>query len=346
MNLGLIGFGAISRAHVAAARDAGDRVHLMAVADPADQARKAAAEIVGDSVFASTEELLDHIGDQLDAVVVCTPPSMRLEIIEQALKRGVAVLAEKPLAHTAEIARRLVQVAGAYPSIPTAVAYCHRFVPAVREIRRRLEAGDLGTPLRVENVFAGWNPMMKDRWMSDPQVSGGGSFLDTGCHSLDLFQYLIGPAQVEAAVFHQRWTGRGDSNATVMVTSNGHIRPELANLIGKHRVTGLISSGWVEPTRFSLEVVGTEGLMRYDYEQPEVLLHQPSEGPAQQIKVESHEVRFTHQMFAFADLVSDPTTQTDLAGFAEAFQVSDLADKAMSSGLIDRSRVRPSSCFA
>jgi predicted dehydrogenase len=242
--------------------------------------------------------------------VLCTPPSVREDVVAAALENGIAVLVEKPLAESEAHARRMMELAAAFPDVVTASAYCHRFTPAVREMMRRAESGDIGRVVRWENVFACSIPDMGDRWMSDPAVSGGGSLIDTGCHSLDLFQYMQGGLEPVAAVFDRNWAGRGESGATSLVRS-----PATG-------VAGVIMNGWLEPARFLVTLVGEEGLLTYDYEKPTELFRTSVAGERSTIEVETHDVRFARQLEAFVDAVAGAARDENLATFADGLAVA------------------------
>ena len=320
--IALVGAGGIAKAQQSAA-NASERVKISAVVDVSEQAR-ATVEAPG---FASVKEMLDDPGvrENVHAAVVCTPPAVREQVVRPLLEAGVPVLCEKPLARTEDEAEQLVTLAKKHEQVPTAVAYCHRFTPAVIEMKRRAETGELGRVVRFENTFACWHPTMRERWMSDVPVSGGGSFIDTGCHSLDLFRYLCGEGTVTGAVFHREWEGRGESNATVLLKAT-------ESTIVAGGAAGVIASGWQEPDRFTLTLVGTRGLLSYDYAKPTELYWQPShEGVPQTLTVETHEVRFRKQLEAFADFVAGGH-RGDLCNFDQAAAVARMVDKANAFG--------------
>ncbi len=325
-HLAIVGGGGISRAHVNAARASNESIVIKAVVDPAETARKAVCDATGCRGFPNIEELLADGGDDhsIDGLVICTPPSVRLPIVRAALDRGVAVLAEKPIAHTLADASKLVQLAEKYSPTTAVVGYCHRFVPAIELMKRMIDEGDLGIILRFENTFACSIPGMQDKWMSDPAVSGGGSFIDTGCHSLDLFYYLFGEGKVVGATFHKEWPNRGESNATVLLRG-------VQKFAG---VAGVIQSGWLEPARFVVTVVGTKGLLTYDYDKPTDLLHVTSDGSARVLAVESHEIRFDRQLAAFADRAGGGGTGSQMADFAQAAKVAEMVDSILKSAVV------------
>jgi predicted dehydrogenase len=325
-HLAIVGGGGISRAHVHAAKSSSGTIVISAVVDPAETARKAVADATGARPFPNIDELLAAESDEkvLDGIVVCTPPSVRIPIVAAALGRGIAVLSEKPLAHTPTDAQQLARMSSDYKNATAVVGYCHRFVPAVREMKRQIEAGELGTMLRFENTFACSIPGMKDRWMSDPAVSGGGSFIDTGCHSLDLYNYLFGQADVVGATIHREWRGRGESNATVLLRGTGKFAG----------MSAVIQSGWLEPARFTLTVVGTKGLLRYDYDRPTELVRVPSEGSSRVLPVESHELRFDRQLAAFADRATGGPLGDEMADFAQGAKVAAMVDEVLKSAVV------------
>lgn len=319
--IGIVGGGGISGAHVAAARASAGRVQVVAGVDPSEAARRALSQSTRAPMFASFEQVLQDRAITMDGVVVCTPPSIRIPIVKAALERGISVLLEKPIAHNVADAKTLVDLAAAHAQVVTGVAYCHRFVPAVLEMKRCAAAGELGTLIRFENTFAGWNPGMQSKWMSDVAQSGGGSFMDTGCHSLDLLRFLLGDATVRGAIYSRQWEGRGESNATVLLDAGG--------------IAGVIESGWLEPVKFVVTLTGTRGRLSYDYDRPEELSWQPSEGSAQVRAVASHETRFDRQMLAWAEVASGRVRERDgLATFEDGLRVAQLVDEAGTADII------------
>jgi len=144
--------------------------------------------------------------DGLDGVAVCAENAYHADLIVAAAAAGKHVLCEKPMATTFADCRRIrraVKEAGVryFQSFPK------RFDPVNRAVKRLLDAGDLGRPLlaRVRHghagsleTFPGTEPY-RACWFRDPDVNGGGAFLDEGVHATDLIAWLFGrPAQVAA----------------------------------------------------------------------------------------------------------------------------------------------------
>lgn len=322
---------------MASLTQAGKAVSITAAVDPVTEARRAMAEKTGAQAFASLDQLLasraaGSLG--IDAVILCVPPSGRVPLVEAALTAGLAVLAEKPLAHTVQEAAALVALAEQHPDTLAAVAYCHRFTPALVEMKRQLHAGKVGTPIRFENHFACWHPTLQTKWMSDSQVSGGGSLVDTGCHSLDLLGFLvdgIDRVHVRATSLHHGWQDRGDTNATMLVDAT------LGDNTERQTFAGIINSGWCEADRFTVSITGTAGTLAYDFlDQPEVLKFTPSHpeaGAPEAITVENHDVRFAQQLEAFIAAFHDQTRAglqhaRGLASFGEAAAIARLVQDA------------------
>ena len=314
IRLGMVGAGGMGRTHASSVASVGGAARVVAVADGVSDAAGALAAKTESRAFSDAGDMIRTMADELDAVVLCTPPSVRKEVVSLALEHGVAVLIEKPLADTHAHAKELVDLAARHPGLVTACAYCHRFTPAIREMIRLAHDGDLGRIVRWENTFACSIPDMGDKWMSDTSVSGGGSLIDTGCHSLDLFRYMCGDIEPVGAVFDRKWNGRGESGATSLVRS------------ASTGVAGTINNGWLEPARFLVTLVGEEAILSYDYEQPTILTRKSVAGTIKTIEVESHEVRFDRQMAAFIEAVAGAKRDPNLATLADGLAVAQAVD--------------------
>ncbi|MEM1329758.1 MAG: Gfo/Idh/MocA family oxidoreductase [Planctomycetota bacterium] len=314
-SIAIIGAGGIANAHIQAAEDNG--FPIVAVVDPSEEAVSRAAAKTGAKAYASTEAMLTD-GVQPKLAVVCTPPSARDDAVRRLLGAGVGILAEKPLAHTPDEAAKLLEIARSHADVLTAVGYCHRFAPAIMKMRSLVTNGAIGDLVRFENVFACTIPGMESRWMSDPAISGGGSLIDTGSHSLDLFRYLVGPAKVESVVPYKPWAGRGEAAATVLVSER------------ESGIAGVVLSGWAEPARFVVSLVGTDAILSYDYEKPTELTRLNADGTSHVIEVETHEIRFARQLAAAAACTRGQP-RGELASFEDGLAVAEDVGQALAS---------------
>lgn len=331
-NVAIIGAGGISGAHGGAIKASGGRVVLTAAVDPnAESLGRLVGAHDGALGFAQVRDFLAARarGDvEADGVVVCTPPSARVGIVEGCLKDGLHVLSEKPLAHTLSDAKKLANLAKKYPRQRAFVAYCHRFTPAVAAMKALVAAGKVGSLIRFENAFACDLPGHKDKWFSNPRKAGGGAYLDMGSHSIDLMRFMVGEAETLGAVLTRKWKGRTETAGTVLLRTtrapkgSKNIRPGVA---------ASIISGWSESSRFTVALVGDAGTLFYDYEKPTELVFRDLLGKAESMPVESHEVRFTRQLVAFADACRSAAAARNsaLASFGDGLAAAARFDEAV-----------------
>lgn len=311
IHIALIGAGSIAGTHARAANP--EHLAITATVDPNTDAAKNLAAPHGARAFGSVDELLDAIGAGLkaDAVLLCTPPSVRLTVLEKTAAKGLHALIEKPIATDADAGERIVQLASVHPHLVFAMGFCHRFTPAIQSMRALVAEGRIGRLIRFENTFAFHHPPMREKWFSDPKISGGGALMDAGCHSIDLFHFLVGPSESAGAVLDTPWPGRGESGATALLRCNA----------GVHEgVCGVVVSGWMEGEKFEVRLVGEGGSLAYDYMKPTELHLAPVSGSPEVIPVETHDVRFTRQLSHFASACANPSDvgrRAPMAGVAE-----------------------------
>lgn len=132
------------------------------------------------------------VRDDVDAVVVCTPPYVHAEIGIVALRAGKHVLCEKPMTRSVADAERLVATARE-TGRTLKCGFNHRHHPAVREAKRLLDSGTLGRPLFARCVYGiCGRPGYEDEWRADPARAAGGQFIEQGTHAIDLFRWFLG----------------------------------------------------------------------------------------------------------------------------------------------------------
>lgn len=323
-NIAFIGSGSIAGTH-AGAIDAG-LMRVAAAVDTNEQAARALAEPHGARALTSTDDLLDAIesGLVVDAVLLCTPPSVRHDALARVVERGIHALVEKPLAASSSEAERIAALESAHPGVVIGVGFCHRFAPAVQTMRTLVSDGRIGRLIRFENTFAFHHPPMREKWFSDPAISGGGALTDAGCHSVDLFHFLVGPSAPVGAVLDRPWADRGESGTTALLRCTD----------GAHAgAAGVIVSGWMEGERFELRLVGEDGTLLYDYMKPTELVLAPTSGDAEVIQVGPHDVRFARQLVHFTHCCDDPSDRDrrwPLAGVRDGLAAARTIESALS----------------
>lgn len=132
----------------------------------------------------------------VDAVYIATPPAAHKEYTLAAARAGKPVYVEKPMARNYAECQEMI-AACEQANVPLFVAYYRRALPRFRKIRALLAEGRIGE-LRGVNTALYQPPSGQDlqgakHWRVDPQIAGGGYFVDLGSHILDLLQYFCGP---------------------------------------------------------------------------------------------------------------------------------------------------------
>ncbi|HLQ07240.1 MAG TPA: Gfo/Idh/MocA family oxidoreductase [Nitrososphaerales archaeon] len=221
VGLGLIGAGAIGRVHAKNIQTSIKGARLAAVADVDQNAAKAVA---GDAkIFSDYHEMIKD--DSVNAVIVCTPPFLKMDITKAAAEEGKAVFCEKPIAVTLEDSNKMVGlVKGA--GIKFQVGYQRRFDPSYMKARGAMESGEIGKLLLLkEHNRDPPGPILG--WSTVPSKSGG-IFLDTTSHDFDAVRWLSG-SEVErvyaegAALVYDELAKNGDFDTTtvIMKLANG-----------------------------------------------------------------------------------------------------------------------------
>lgn len=144
--------------------------------------------------------------DDLDAVIVATPPHLHAAISIGALKRGMHVLCEKPLARTLDEARAMVAEAEAAGRV-LKCGFNHRHHPAVQQARKWFDEGRIGEPVFIRARYGiGGRPGYEQEWRADPEIVGGGQLMEQGIHAVDLARWFLGEfSQVTAFAETRFW---------------------------------------------------------------------------------------------------------------------------------------------
>ncbi len=167
------------------------------------------------------ESVVDR--DDLDAIIVATPPHLHAPISITALNRGMHVLCEKPLARTLEEARRMVAEAQRAGCV-LKCGFNHRHHPAVQQARKWFDEGRIGEPVFIRARYGiGGRPGYEQEWRADPEVVGGGQLMEQGIHTVDLARWFLGPfSQVTAFVETRFWNiGPLEDNAFALYRTSG-----------------------------------------------------------------------------------------------------------------------------
>jgi UDP-N-acetylglucosamine 3-dehydrogenase len=241
LRAGVLGLGTMGRNHVRVLDELPD-VELTAVCDPDPAALRRATTGRAARGYLDPERML--VEEQLDLVSVVAPTSLHRTAALGALAAGASVLVEKPIAPDRQQAEEMIAAAAAAGRILT-VGHIERFNPAIRELRRRLAAGELGRVFQVRAERLGPFPA---------RIRDVGVVVDLATHDLDIMRYLLDsdPTRIYAETERRIHTDHEDLFVGLVKFGNGAV--------------GLLDINWLTATkRRSLSVTGERGMFVADY---------------------------------------------------------------------------------
>jgi predicted dehydrogenase len=224
LRAGLVGLGMMGRNHARVLASL-DGVQLVGIADPHPVVDVAA---FGAPLVPDVESLIS-LG--LDYCVVAAPTAMH-EFVGTALaEAGVHALIEKPLAPDSPAAERLSKLF-ADRGLIGGVGHIERFNPALRDMRRRLDEGQLGEVFQVVTRRQGPFPA---------RIADVGVVMDLATHDIDLTTWVTrrAYATVTAHTAHRSGRDHEDLVAVVGGLEDGTVASHLVNWLSpmKERVT-------------------------------------------------------------------------------------------------------------
>lgn len=205
----------------------------------------------------------DHIemlkSEKLDGVVIATPSKFHKNIFMDCAERGVSTLVEKPIAESVADADAMIDKAREKGIIFT-VGHVERFNPVVSKIKSLME--EIGDIYLVNTVRAG--PFPK-RLYGSP----GGVLVDLAVHDVDIVSYLVG--NIEEVFSHIIRSGSQEIYANVLFKAGN--------------IHGSSEFSWISPKRVrTIEIFGTNGMLRGDYHQQNLWLYENSESEQRKSK--------------------------------------------------------------
>lgn len=367
LNVGIIGYGFMGRAHSNAIRQANrffDLEHelVLKAASARNQERlEAFCESAGwEEAVSDWRELVER--DDIDIIDIAAPNDVHCEMALAAAEAGKMIWCEKPLARSGAEGRKMVK-AVEDAGVRNMVWYNYRRVPAVTLAKQIIDSGKLGRIYHYRaNFLQDWTISSdvpqggEGLWRLDLEAAGSGVTGDLLAHCIDTALWLNGDIT--------RVTARTET----------FVKERLHSLTGEVEPVGIDdacmfmcdfangSLGLFEATRYArghkalytLEVNGQHASLRWDLHDLHRLeyfdhgdesalrgwrsIHITDNGgdhpymdhwwvPGLQI---GYEHSFTHQVADFLrDLETGETTQPD---FANALETQDVCDAVISSG--------------
>lgn len=312
INIGIIGAGGMGNHHARELLNRAD-VKIIAAVDTSNNALDRLQNTLGESGqnlkrYGSVDELLD--GTDVDAVVIATPHTEHADQVRTCLSNGLHVLVEKPMATTASDARDFIEYSEKSGKI-LAVAYQRHGEGKFIRARSLLQEGRIGD-VRLVHVIIAQNCLHVFQpgatWRADPELSGGGHFMDTGSHINDILLWTTGlePKRVFASI----------NNETTLVDVNTSISVEFTNgAVGSLSYTSM-SPEWREEFNF----YGTDGMMRFGAAEP-LYLHRNGEDiilPGAASGGKSPALNFIEAILGEAEVQAPPVCGLRVAQLTEA----------------------------
>ena len=186
---GILGGGNIARRFAQSMEDIRDSRITAVSCRSREKAEDFAGRYGIERAFGSHESLLED--DQVDAIYLALPHGLHCLWAVRALEAGKAVLCEKPAAMSEEEVRLIAGTAREC-GVLFMEAMKTRFIPAYREVRRRIGEGAIGEVVSVETSLCNAMPFDSARPTYHTDPSQGGALLDVGiycaCYLEDFLQ--------------------------------------------------------------------------------------------------------------------------------------------------------------
>lgn len=210
-------------------------------------------ELAGFPVETDLQQALSH---RPDAVIVSNPTALHLDVAVPAAEAGCHILLEKPVSHNLERIEML-QKAAAASGARILVGFQFRFHPGLQAAKAALARGDIGQPVSARahwgEYLPNWHPWedYTAGYAARPDLGGG--VVLTLSHPFDYLRMLLGEVVRVSGATSSLGLG-------LPVEDTAEITLGFAS-----GALGSVHLDYIQrPPAHWLEIIGTEGFLRWD----------------------------------------------------------------------------------
>jgi predicted dehydrogenase len=257
LNLAMVGVGAWGRSIVASLQARSDKVRIVHVAD---RDAALAAQVAAPMVCAHSGSFESALADPaVQAVILVTPHLLHADQVVACAGAGKHILVDKPLALARVQAQRAVDAVRA-AGVQLGLGHNQRFGGPQSQIKRLLDAGELGTPMHLEGNTSHDLLAEVTGWRHDPEQAPTGGLVHMGSHLIDLFCDWAGPAESVFTQLAHRTMPRDAASALLRFAcgATGYVGAVTVTAASRHlQVFG--SRGWARAMGPTTLQVGLRG---------------------------------------------------------------------------------------
>jgi predicted dehydrogenase len=197
MRAAVIGCGFIGAVHVQAVQELGHTVALVvdeSLSRAEEFAKQYKVERFGDS-------FLMALGEDIQCVHICTPPTLHYDMIKQAINAGKHVICEKPMCLNPEEAKELALLAQKRKLV-NAVNFNVRFHEVCKQAKKLIATPEFGGIHLIHGSYLQEFHVLPDvySWRYKPELAGPmRATTEIGSHWIDLARYWTGLEVVEVS---------------------------------------------------------------------------------------------------------------------------------------------------
>jgi predicted dehydrogenase len=288
ISIGLIGCGRVAHEHLRSFAKI-KNVKIQAISDKVPEKAKSVAEQYNCNAYTDYKSMIKI--ENLNAVIICTPPNLHSKTSIFAMSHGLHVLCEKPFALNTSEAEKMCSCVKE-KKLLLMMASKFRFVDDVIKAKAIIDSELLGRLVLFENVFCSRVDMTK-RWNSRRKISGGGVLIDNGTHSVDIARFLLGPIDLIQGQF-------GCQVQDIPVEDTARIYFQTTS-----KVMGTIDLSWSMNKDLSsyISIYGTEGTLLIGWKSSRYKLHEKDKWVIFGTGYDKHKA-FEHQSKHFVDCIT------------------------------------------
>lgn len=325
IRVAVLGAGRIGQIHAANVA-ANPLATLVVVADPFPAAGKSLAERLNCEYCASPEEVIAR--KDIDAVVIGTPSDTHADLMLKAARVGKAVLCEKPVDNDLGKADEAIAELTALKA-KVMMAFNRRFDPSNIELRRAIDAGDIGEVRQV--IITSRDPGLPPK---DYVAHSGGIFRDMAIHDFDMARFLLGEEPVEVYAKASRVVDRAmmeefddyDTLMVIMQTASGK----------QCHINCCREASYGYDQRF--EILGSKGMLQNDNLRPSTVrrfnaVETEARPPLLNFFLQRYTDAYRNELGAFLSALTDGTPlPTNPMDGRQALRLADAALESVATG--------------